>query len=255
MSRPRSTEILAQWQQEAHAATLAVHPPRPARRGVPIGVAGTFVAAVVVIGALAARGSGPPSPGQPNGGVGADPSAGGSVSEPASSPTDVAASLPAESDNPAASPSQSVSGPICTADQLVLGNVTIAPGYGALGTDAVYVTQSLRNAGEDCVFNVPETIGVSSTGGQFQMVTVQNTAISPAVGIPSGATASIVLGTWWWVSGHASGRESAPPCSDVVEDVSRVSIPQASGTIEVDLGTVWREVCTTPASVSITVTG
>jgi hypothetical protein len=162
--------------------------------------------------------------------------------------------LPAASDDPSASASQPVSGPTCTAKQLVLGNVTIAPGYGALGTDAVFVTQLLRNAGEDCVFTVPETIGVSSTAGQFHMVGIQNTATTTAVGIPSGATASIVLGAWWWVPGRVSGTES-PPCSAAVEDVSRVSIPLASGTLEVNLGTVWREVCTTPASLSITVTG
>lgn len=256
MSRPRSTEILAQWQEEAHAAVLPVDPPRPTRRGVPIGVAGTFIAVSVVVAALMARGFGPRPPEQANGGVGAEPSAPASATNPTPSSTTIPASEPVVTEGPSPSPSPVVTGPACTVRQLVLGEVTVAPGYGTLGTDSIFVTQPLRNTGIDCVFTVPVTIGVAATGGEFQMVAAQNTAASAVVGIPSGASTSIVLGAWWWVPGHASGAGlSAPPCSGLVGDVSRVSIPVGSDALEVQLGTVWREVCTSPATVSISVGG
>jgi hypothetical protein len=38
-----------------------------------------------------------------------------------------------------------------------------------------------------------------------------------------------------------------------MREVTRAEIPLASGTLQVDLGTVWLEVCSAPASVSIAV--
>jgi hypothetical protein len=251
MSRPRSTEILTQWRDEANAAALPVEPPQPTRRGVSVGVAGTFVAVAVLLAAFLARSPGPLFGGPADGGVGA----GGSASAPASA-SSVPAISPTETGTASATSSPSGSAQACSAKQLALGKVTIAPGYGTLGTSSVYVTQPVRNAGGECLFTVPNTIRVASAAGQFQTVAASNAGTEVAFTIPSGKSVSIVLGAWWWVPGLLSGTDmSAPPCAGALSDVSRVSIQLASDSLEVDLGTVWREVCTSPATVSITVTG
>jgi hypothetical protein len=64
----------------------------------------------------------------------------------------------------------------------------------------------------------------------------------------------MVIGASWCVgvrdeSGNAVG--SAPPCADPVFDVARVELPFASGSSVIDLPTTWHEVCSSPASVSV----
>jgi len=256
MSRPRSTEILEDWREEANAIVLPAEPPTPTRRGPSIGVAGTAVALGVLLVALLARGQDPRGGGPADGGVGAGPSASASASVPATSPTSAPASSESAIGTPSAAAGASGSAQACSASQFVLGKATVAPGYGTLGTDAVYVTQPIRNTGGDCVLNVPGTIGVASADGQFQMVAASDAGTATAFDVPAGASVSIILGAWWWVPGHLSGTGmTAPPCTGRVSDVSRVSIPFASDSLELDLGTVWREVCTAPATVSITVKG
>jgi hypothetical protein len=57
----------------------------------------------------------------------------------------------------------------------------------------------------------------------------------------------------WWtgVRPDIGTPWPAPPCNDPIDDIARLEIPLASGTIEVDLPFAWRQVCSSPASVSI----
>jgi hypothetical protein len=43
------------------------------------------------------------------------------------------------------------------------------------------------------------------------------------------------------------------PCTGPISDVTRVEFPLAFGSIQIELGTVWHEVCSSPASVSVAV--
>jgi hypothetical protein len=256
MSGLRSTEVLAQWREEANAAVLPAEPPSPTRGGYPIGVVGTIVAVVVLLAALLARGYAPHSGEPTDASVGSEPSASARARAPAILPTSVPSISPPATGSPAASTGPSSFGQACSAKQLVLGKVTVAPGYGTLGTDSLFVTQPVRNAGGDCVFHVPRTIGVASAAGQLHVVASDNAGTATEFNISSGASVSVLLGAWWWVPGRLSGTGmSAPPCAGAISDVSRVSIQLGSDSLEVDLGTVWREVCTSPATVSITVRG
>ncbi len=247
MSHSRTGQILDEWRAMADAATIPAKAPKPSRSAYPFGIAGTAVAVVVLIIALSARvhNASPGGPG--HGGFGSGPSITPSATVPAATPrsTEVA------------SPSQvpSTGGP-CSASQFVLGKATSAYGYGALGTTSVYVTQRIRNGGGSCVLQLPGTISVASATGSFQTVRVVNAGTASSFSVQSDQSFSIVLGAWWWIGGHTENGTPlpAPPCTDRISDVSRVKFPIASGSIQIDLGTVWQEVCSSPASVSLTIT-
>ena len=143
----------------------------------------------------------------------------------------------------------------CSASQFVLGKATSTYGFGTFGMTSVYVTQPLRNGGGNCVLHLPGTIRVASATGPFQTVRVVNAGTASSFSIQSGQSLSIVLGAWWHIPGLPSGTGiPATQCTGAISDVSRVEIPLASSSIQIDLGTVWHEVCSSPASVSLTVT-
>ena len=155
-----------------------------------------------------------------------------------------------------ASPSQVPSSErTCSASQFVLGKATSAYGFGTVGMTSVYVTQPLHNGGGSCVLHLPGTIRVASANGPFQTVSVVNAGTASSFSVQSGQSLSIVVGAWWRIPGLPSGTGiPATPCTGAIGDVSRVEIPLASSSIQIDLGTVWHEVCSSPASVSLTVT-
>jgi len=98
---------------------------------------------------------------------------------------------------------------------------------------------------------------VAAATGPFHSVQVRNAGTATSWKIKSGQSLSIVIGDSWWVGvrdGNGSLVFSAPPCAGPIRDVTRVELPLASGSIQIDSPTVWREVCSSPASVSLTVT-
>ncbi len=244
MSSSRTTEILDEWRAVADAASLPSKAPRPSRSAYAFGIAGTAVAVVTLLVALFVRGGW--SPGEPTGGA----TGSGSSTTPS-------ATVPAApSSTVVASPSEVPGvGGTCSASQFTLGEATSAPGFGTVGTTSVYVTQPLRNAGGDCVLELPATIRVASATGPFQSVTVVNAGTATSFTIRSGQSVSIVLGAWWWTGGSTENGTplSAPPCTDPITDITRVEFPLVLDSIQIDLGTVWHEVCSSPASVSVTV--
>jgi hypothetical protein len=164
---------------------------------------------------------------------------------------------PSEITSPAPLPNP---GGTCSASQIVLGATTYGYGYGSLGTTVVFVTQPLWNVGGDCVRQLPAVIGVAPPTGPFGSVTVIDAGTttlsgvnSPAMSarIRSGESLSIVLGDSWWGDANGNPLGSAPPCAGAIRDVTRVEFPFASGTTQIDLPTTWREVCSSPASVTL----
>jgi hypothetical protein len=172
-----------------------------------------------------------------------DPPVTASLPAPATSPTELASSDPLP--NP---------GGTCSASQIVVGSPTWGYGFGTLGTTAVYGTLPLRNIGGACVMQLPAVIGVAAATGPFHAVAVRNTGIATAWSSGSGESVPIMLGASWWIGGQSDNGTPlpAPPCNYPIYDVSRVEIPLATGTIAFDLPIVWHEVCSSPASVSIT---
>jgi hypothetical protein len=164
---------------------------------------------------------------------------------PGSTPTEMASPSPSPLPNP---------GGTCSASQFVVGKVmNDGPGFGVWGTSDDFVTLPLRDVGRDCVLHLPATIGVASATGPFQAVRVLNAGTVTALSATSGGNVSIVLGASWpipWML--AQLQETPPPCAGAISDVSRVEIPLASGSLQIDLGTVWPEVCPDPGSVSLT---
>ncbi len=244
MSPSRTTVILEAWRAVADAASLPSAAPKPSRSAYPFGIAGTAVAVVILLVALVSRGGW--SPGEPTGGA--------SGSESSTTPSATVTLAPSSTVVVPPSRVPGVAG-TCSASQFVLGKATSAPGFGTVGTTSVYVTQPLRNTGGDCVLDLPATIRVASATGAFQPVTVVNAGTGTSFTIRSGQSVSIVLGAWWWIGGSADNGTllSAPPCTDPISDITRVEFPVALGSIQIDLGTVWHEVCSSPASVSVTV--
>ncbi len=243
MSPSRITRILDEWRAVADAASLPSEAPRPSRSAYPLGVAGTAVAVVIVLVALLARGGW--SPGETTTG----PSGSGSSTTPS-------ATFPVAPTSTVVAPSQVPSaGGTCSESQFVPGKATSAPGLGSVGTTSVFVTQPLRNTGGVCVLGLPRAIRVASASGLFQSVTVVNAGTATSFTIRSGQSVSIVLGAWWSTGGSTeSGTPlAAPLCIDPISDVTRVEFPLARGSIQIDLGTVWHQVCPSPASLSVTV--
>lgn len=242
-SPSRTTEILDEWRAVADAVSLPSEAPTPSRGAYPLGIAGTVVAVVALLAALVARGGW--GLGEPTTGAGSGSSTAPSATLPAA-PSPTAVGAPSEVPG---------IGGTCSASQFTLDQATSAPGFGTVGTTSVYVTQPLRNTGSDCVLELPPTIMVASATGPFQSVTAVNAGTASSFTIRPGQSASIVLGAWWWTGGSTENGTplSAPPCTDPITDVTRVRFPLALGSILIDLGTVWHEVCSSPASVSITV--
>ena len=149
-------------------------------------------------------------------------------------------------------------GGTCSARQFILGESVASPGYGTLGRMVVFVNQPIRNRGEECVLEIPSAIGVASADGPFQTVSIRNADAGTRWKIRTGQSKSIVLGGSWWTGVRDENGKAvftAPPCADPVHDVTRVEFPLAEGTIEIDLPTPWqwRDVCSSPGSVTVEV--
>ena len=163
---------------------------------------------------------------------------------PGPSPTEIASSAPLL--NP---------GGTCSASHFVLGTPTSAYAFGTLGTTVVFVTVPLHNAGASRVLDLPEMIGVAAATGPFHPVPVTKAGRVSAWASESGQSLPIVIGASWWVGVRDSSGNpvrSAPPCADPIFDVTRVELPFAIGSTLIDLPTTWHEVCSSPASVSVT---
>lgn len=257
MSQSRTTEILEAWRSVANAAALPDEAPRPSRSVLPMGIAGATVALIVVLVALLLRGGS--TPGVPIGGA--------TSPGPSTSPS---ATVPAVTPRPTAtiSPAQLPSaGGTCSASQIVVGKSTYGYGYGTIGTTSVYVTLPLGNVGGDCVLHLPAMIGVAPVTGPFEAVSVEDNGTESATGenspaqsarIGSGRSLSIVLGAWWQIGilGPDKGTPfPAPPCLNPISDVTRVAFPLATGSLQVELPTAFKQVCSSPASTSVTIKG
>ena len=245
MSPSRTSEILDEWRAVAGAASLPSEAPRSSRSAYPFAITGTAVAVAILLVALFARGGW--SPREPSGGA---------IGSASTTPSATAPAAP--SSTVVASPSQVPgAGGACSASQFALGEATSAPGFGTVGTTSLYVTQPLRNTGSDCVLELPTTIRVASATGPFQSVKVVNAGTATSFTIRSGQSVSIVLGAWWWTGGSTENgtQLAAPPCTDPLTDINRVEFPVAQDSIQIDLGTIWHQVCSSPASVSVTVEG
>lgn len=185
------------------------------------------------------------------------------ASLPTSSPSLTAAATPTPSVPASRVPLPSAGG-TCSASQIVVGKATYGYGYGALGTTVVFVTLPLRNVGGDCVLHLPAVIGVASATGPFEAVSALDAGTESATGvnspaesarIRSGRSLSIVLGDWWRIDTLTDNGTPvpAPPCLNPISDVTRVEFPLATGSLQVDLPTVLRQVCSSPASMSLTI--
>jgi hypothetical protein len=171
-------------------------------------------------------------------------------------PVSISPQGPSTTEVPSPAPLPSAGG-TCSASQFVLGTATYDYGFGTLGSTVVFVTQPLRNAGGNCVLDLPGMIDVAAATGPFHSIPVRNAGTATSWKIKSGQSLSIVIGGYWWVGVRdGTGRllGSVPPCADPISDVTRVEFPLASGSIQIDLPTIWHEVCSSPASVSLTVT-
>jgi len=159
---------------------------------------------------------------------------------------------PGPTEAPSSVPLPSAGG-TCSAGQFVLGTPTYSYGFGTLGSTVVFVTIPLRNAGPSCVLDLPGAIGVAGASGPFETVPVDKAGTATSWASGSGQSLPIVIRASWWVEVRDSnGNAIGPgPCADPIVDVTRVELPFASGSTEIDLPTTWHEVCSSPASLSV----
>lgn len=147
-------------------------------------------------------------------------------------------------------------GGTCDASQFAAGKPVTGYGYGALGSTLVFVGISIRNDGPDCELQLPQLVGVASEAAPVIVMPTQIPRKPSLVDIHAGQTVSIVLGDSWWTGMTDEAGASmmpTPRCDGKVRDINRVVYPFASGTIDIGLDISWREVCTAPPSVTVTV--
>lgn len=150
-------------------------------------------------------------------------------------------------------------GGTCRATQLTFGEPTWGPGYGAAGTMSVYFTFVVANIGSDCELQLPSIVGVAAAGGPLLPVEMTASGTMTASGdntpsmtyaLAAGTLVSIVIGASWWVGVTAEGASPwpSPRCNDPVDLVTRIDYPVGIGVLRMDLPTVVKRVCTSPAS-------
>lgn len=245
MSESRTRDILESWRTITSAAELPKEPPRP-RRANSFGFAGIAFAAIVVVAfALRNQSTVPAGSTSSSSPSGSTANVTQTVAPASTIPTQRASMSPSYPPLPAA-------GGTCSAGQFVLGTATSGPAYGPIGTTVMYATQPLRNRGASCQLVLPKTVGVVSATGRFVAIDVAETGTLTSH-IGAGQSLSLILSARW-PSGGTLASGATPPCHDPVEDVNRVVIPLASGTIQIDLNPTWHEVCPGPASVSLALT-
>lgn len=171
------------------------------------------------------------------------------VATPAPSPTSGTAYLPS-------------AGGTCSSDQIVPGASDAAYGFGTAGTQAVYVRQFLWNNGPDCVLREPTIVAVAPDGRAFVKASAEaigtedksgNNAASFDAKIAAGHSLRISIGAWWWigVSSTTASPIPSPQCAQLVDGVTTLQFPVAEGSLMIKLPTVFKHVCTEPASISI----
>lgn len=118
--------------------------------------------------------------------------------------------------------------------------------------------------GGDCVLTLPTEVEAVSATVPFRTVSVVDTGTADGSGgylptmsvrIPSGGSVSIVIGAWWWTGAQPAGGTPlpSPPCSGPISDVTAVELPMAAGTVVFELPIVLKQVCSSPASISLTI--
>lgn len=135
----------------------------------------------------------------------------------------------------------------CLASQFSLGSVSSAPGFGALGWRTMYVRQEVRNMGPRCTIEAASTMFVAPATGGYAEVGVQDAGTSPHNDIGLAENFVIVLASWW----PELPERTPPPCDHPIFNVVRAGVPVASGLLEIQLGTVLSQVCTSPATLSL----
>ena len=219
--------------------------PRPARAVYPLGIAATLAAVVVLAVALAGRGPDASLRGAIAGASSSGPSAAATATVPEATPS------PSGSRSPSQVSGSSIT---CSADQLVLGKSRSGYEFSTFYKKVVFVTQTLRNAGGECVLDEPKKIRVASASGPFQSVTVVNAGTASSFKIRSGQDLSIVLGdSWPDPPTYAGAGMTPPPCADAISDVTRAEFPLGTGSLQIDWDTVWHQVCSAQKSVSVTI--
>ena len=155
---------------------------------------------------------------------------------------------------PPSSPLPSAGG-TCASGQFVLGRATSGYSFSTAGTRAVDVVQPVRNTGRACVLRLPAMVGVASATGPFRPLPVLGGGDAASFDIAAGQSLSLVVRGWWWTGWTSDTGQTPPPppCANPVSEVTRIEFPLASGTIEIDFETAWREVCTEPVSASVSV--
>jgi hypothetical protein len=156
-------------------------------------------------------------------------------------------------------------GGTCTASQLVEGPATSGYDLSTLFSRVAEVFQPLRNAGSDCDLAVPKFVGLAAATGPFAEVSLPNAGQDSCVNgacrtvyptsfrIRSGQSVRIELRAWWRDSYSASATPPPPLCAHPLNDVTRAEFPVASGVIAFKWDTVFHEVCSSAATVGITV--
>lgn len=113
------------------------------------------------------------------------------------------------------------------------------------------VTVPVENTGGSCTIEVPAKIVVQNSEGAEAVVGLLG-KVAKSFSIAAGGRVSLVLEADWLVSG------GPPPgavykCEAPIEAVTSLELPTASGRLAIELGTTWHQVCTSPASVWMTV--
>jgi hypothetical protein len=140
----------------------------------------------------------------------------------------------------------------CAGEQFELGIATNDWKFSTLISLKNVVKQPFRNLGPACTLALSDHLYVAGSGGDIVPVAATVLAKSPVVSLAPDERGYFELAATW-PTGEVVGGQTPPPCNGAVQGVRQVEIPAAVDRIVIDLGTVWEEVCSSPASVTISV--
>jgi len=247
MPSSRADDIVDAWRSIASAVALPAHAPVPKPRPIGIEFGALAIASVLLIASLLR------AP------VGGTPGSGPGQSEAAMQPTLVAdetlvaGATPSSTTAVVPSPSSSDAenpGGTCHGSQFDLGDATNYWFFTTYLSQKNGVSQAYLNAGPACVLVLPTTLFVARNGGAPVPVAaaiVDKTTFM----LKAGEHGSIEL-TATWSTGNVEPGQTPEPCDGAVQGVRQAQVPVAEGRLVIDLGVTWREVCATPASLTIT---
>jgi hypothetical protein len=105
----------------------------------------------------------------------------------------------------------------------------------------------ITNSGPTCTLGIPHLVQVATPDGAQHRVAVADAMTTTTFVAKRGQTFTAIIGASW----AFPGWPTPSPCVAPIDNVVRVALPVEGGVLDIALDMAWKEVCSSPASVSL----